>query len=195
MKQRDGRTANQLVSQTAASLATKQATRHSEGALATEESQLAISNPARVAGRWSLVVTKHTLTTDNQLPTTVMIPTLSKTIHRWLVRPAWAQPAGWTNTGANPGPAVFPDLEYVMSKGLEAIFALGGLVAFAYIIIGGFKYLTAGGDEKAIMGAKQTLTWAIIGLLVVVASFLILKTLADPDFLNLPEMLEFTIPR
>ena len=127
-----------------------------------------------------------------------MIPTLSKTIHQWLVRSAYADETKWQNSpgaGTSPEPAVFEDLEYVMNKGLEAIFALGGLVGFAYIIIGGFKYLTAGGDEKAIMAAKQTLTWAVIGLLVVVASFLILKTLADPGFLNLPEMMEFTIPK
>lgn len=123
-----------------------------------------------------------------------MTSSFLQTAKEWLVRPVLAQPAGWTHTGANPAPAEFPDLEYVFDKGLEAIFALGGLVAFVYLIVGGFKYLTAGGDEKAIMAAKQTLTWAIIGLLIVVFSFLILKTLGDPGFLNLP-LLEFTIPK
>jgi len=121
-----------------------------------------------------------------------MISTLSKIVRRWLARPVLAQPTGWTHTGANPAPAEFPDLEYVFSRTLEAVFALGGLTAFVYLIIGGFKYLTAGGDEKTITAAKQTLTWAIVGLLVVVAAWLILNTLGGILQLNL---LEFEIPK
>lgn len=41
-------------------------------------------------------------------------------------------------------------------------------------LIGGFKYLTSGGDPKALEGAKGTLTHAILGLIVLVFAFLIL---------------------
>lgn len=129
---------------------------------------------------------------------TLMIPNILETFKKYSVRLVHADETKWQRTtipGVSPEPAVFEDLEYVMNKGLEAIFALGGLVAFAYFVIGGFKYLTAGGDEKTIDTAKKTITYAIIGLLVVIASWIILNTLGDPGFLNLPSILEFTIPQ
>jgi hypothetical protein len=43
------------------------------------------------------------------------------------------------------------------------------------LIMGGFKFITAGGDPKAIEGAKKTLTYAIMGIVLVALSFLILQ--------------------
>ena len=51
--------------------------------------------------------------------------------------------------------------------------AAAGLIFFAMLLLGGIKYLTAGGDEKATASARGTLTSAFIGLIIVVASFLI----------------------
>ena len=108
----------------------------------------------------------------------------------WLVSPAWAQvPTGW-NTGVT-GPAELKDLEFVFSQILSIALAGGGLVAFVYLLIGGFKYITASGDEKQIMAAQNTITYAFLGLLVVVFSWLILNTLGQ--ILNL-DLLEFAIP-
>lgn len=68
-------------------------------------------------------------------------------------------------------------------KGLEAVFsnvitialAMGGVAVFVMFLIGGFKFLTSGGDPKAIEAAKGTLTHAIIGLVVLVLAFTILQ--------------------
>lgn len=67
-------------------------------------------------------------------------------------------------------------------KGFEAIFSnfvtisleLAGIVIFVMFLIGGFKYLTAGGDQKAVEAAKGTLTHAIAGLIVLILAFIIL---------------------
>jgi glucose uptake protein GlcU len=60
-------------------------------------------------------------------------------------------------------------------------FALGfaGIVLFLLLIIGGFKYITSGGDPKAVEGAKKTLTYAIGGLIVILLSYLILVIIKD----------------
>lgn len=42
-----------------------------------------------------------------------------------------------------------------------------GVVAVVMIIIGGFKYITSGGDSGKVGGAKNTLIYAIIGLILV----------------------------
>ncbi|HUW21172.1 MAG TPA: hypothetical protein VMW41_00755 [Candidatus Bathyarchaeia archaeon] len=50
-------------------------------------------------------------------------------------------------------------------------YALAGLGLFFYLIIGGFKLLTSGGDPKKAAAARQILTNAIFGFLIVIASY------------------------
>jgi hypothetical protein len=45
-----------------------------------------------------------------------------------------------------------------------------GSVAVIYIILGGYEYLTSGGDSKKIASAKATLLWAIIGLTIIISA-------------------------
>jgi hypothetical protein len=49
-----------------------------------------------------------------------------------------------------------------------------GIVAVIMIIFGGFKYITSGGDSSSVTGAKNTILYAIIGLVVVaMAQFIV----------------------
>lgn len=49
-----------------------------------------------------------------------------------------------------------------------------GIAAVIMIIFGGFKYITSGGDSNNVSGAKNTLIYAIIGLIVVaLAQFIV----------------------
>jgi len=80
--------------------------------------------------------------------------------------------------GLIPVPAGFPtDLSAIIASAVTVIFGLAGLVFFAMLLIGGLRYLTAGGDEKAAVSARQTLTNAFIGLIIVVAAFLLSQIL------------------
>lgn len=68
-------------------------------------------------------------------------------------------------------------------KGLEAVFeniisvalTLAGLALFIMLIVGGFQYLTSGGEAEQATKARKTLTYAFFGLVLVVAAFLILR--------------------
>jgi hypothetical protein len=42
-----------------------------------------------------------------------------------------------------------------------------GAVAVIMIIIGGFRYITSGGKQESVTGAKNTILYAIIGLVIV----------------------------
>lgn len=46
----------------------------------------------------------------------------------------------------------------------DFLLKIGAAVAVLIIIYGGFLYITSGGDEKKVTAARQTLTWAVIGL-------------------------------
>jgi len=50
-----------------------------------------------------------------------------------------------------------------------------GVVAVIMIIIGGFKYIISGGDSNSISSAKNTILYAIIGLVIVALAQVIVK--------------------
>jgi len=50
-----------------------------------------------------------------------------------------------------------------------------GVVSVIMIIIGGLKYITSGGESSNITGAKNTILYAIIGLVVVALAQVIVK--------------------
>lgn len=78
-------------------------------------------------------------------------------------------------TGSNPPPAVIKDFEIVFNNIVQVAAYLGGIVAFIYLVIGGFRYLNAGGDPKAAAQAKATITYAVIGLVGLLAAWIILR--------------------
>lgn len=50
-----------------------------------------------------------------------------------------------------------------------------GVVAVIMIIVGGFKYITSNGDSSQITSAKNTIIYAIIGLVVVAFAQIIVR--------------------
>ncbi|HSX00160.1 MAG TPA: pilin [Patescibacteria group bacterium] len=50
-----------------------------------------------------------------------------------------------------------------------------GIVAVIMIVFGGFKYITSGGDSGNITSAKNTIVYAVIGLVVVALAQFIVK--------------------
>ena len=72
------------------------------------------------------------------------------------------------------GIARISDLSCVFGNvvGVSIIFA--GIVLFVILLMGGFKYMTSGGDPKAVDAAQKTITYAILGLILILASYLIL---------------------
>lgn len=76
-------------------------------------------------------------------------------------------------------PAELSQLEGVFGKVVTSLLALGGIVLFLMLLSGGFKYLTSGGDPKAVEGAQKTLTYAISGLVLLAGSYLILRIISD----------------
>lgn len=76
-------------------------------------------------------------------------------------------------------PAPLSGLQDIFGNTVKAIIALGGIILFVMLVIGGVKYITSGGDPKAAEGAKHTITYAVGGLVLVLLSYLILVILGD----------------
>lgn len=74
-------------------------------------------------------------------------------------------------------PASFSDLNTLFETIVSGILSLGGIVLLIMLLLGGFKYITSGGDPKAAEGAKNTITYAIVGLVLLVGSYILLQTI------------------
>lgn len=59
------------------------------------------------------------------------------------------------------------NLSTTVKKILNILSAIVGIVAIIMIIIGGFRYVTSGGKQENITAAKNTITYALIGLVIV----------------------------
>lgn len=57
--------------------------------------------------------------------------------------------------------------------------ALVGIVSVVMIIYGGFKYVTSGGDSGNVTGAKNTIVYAVIGLVIVAMAQFIVQFVLD----------------
>ncbi len=76
---------------------------------------------------------------------------------------------------------------------INFIFVLSTIVALLYLIWGGFKWLTSGGDKSAVGAAREHIIASIIGLIVIFLSYLILNIVINffiPGF----SLSNFTIP-
>lgn len=69
----------------------------------------------------------------------------------------------------------FPDLNTLVNALLPAILSIAGLLLFAFLIFGGIRYLTSGGDEKAVGAAKKIITNALLGMLIVFVAFWLIR--------------------
>ncbi len=57
--------------------------------------------------------------------------------------------------------------------------AVAGLIAVLFLIIGGFRYITSAGNEETAESAKKIIINAIIGVVVIILSFVIVRVISN----------------
>jgi hypothetical protein len=68
-----------------------------------------------------------------------------------------------------------PSVESVIATVINILSIVVGVIAVIMIIIGGLRYITSGGDSNNTKGAKDTILYAIIGLVVVAMAQVIVR--------------------
>lgn len=58
---------------------------------------------------------------------------------------------------------------------IRLILLIAFVAAFLMLIIGGVRWILAGGDEKAVAGARGMITAALIGLVIVLVAYAIIR--------------------
>jgi amino acid transporter len=90
-----------------------------------------------------------------------------------LINPAPGQLVGISDFGA------------LLGRIIKIFLTFAGAIAVIFLIIGGFQYISARGNEEAMEKAKKTITGAVIGIIIIVMAFAIVlivnNLLTDPN--------------
>lgn len=81
--------------------------------------------------------------------------------------------AGGGSTDCSPGAG--PTVDTAISAAINLISIVVGVIAVIMIIVGGLKYILSSGDSNNINSAKNTILYAIIGLVIVAFAQIIVK--------------------
>ncbi len=67
----------------------------------------------------------------------------------------------------------------ILSFGIGLLFVVVIVAALIFALYGGILWITSQGDKAKLDRARRTITFAIVGIIVAVLSFLIVQTIGD----------------
>ena len=65
----------------------------------------------------------------------------------------------------------------LISSGIQFILIGAGLIAFVYLLLGGIQWITSGGDKAGVDAARQKILAAVIGLIIVFATWALIRVI------------------
>ena len=77
-------------------------------------------------------------------------------------------------TISQPSNVKITDVGQLISAAVGTILILAALLAFVFLILGGLQWITSGGDKAAMESARNKITHAIVGLIIVGAAWAIM---------------------
>lgn len=78
-----------------------------------------------------------------------------------------------------PGCEGYGTLTSLLLKGINTGLVFAGIVAVVFIILGGFWFLTSAGNEETAEKGRKTLLNAVIGLVIIIMSFAIVRVVGN----------------
>jgi len=63
----------------------------------------------------------------------------------------------------------------IIKEVINVLSVVVGVVAVIMIIVGGFRYITSGGKQESVTAAKNTILYAVIGLVIVALAQIIVR--------------------
>lgn len=91
----------------------------------------------------------------------------------------------------DPGKGFATDIGTLINGALSFIMVIAALLVFMYLIMGGIEWITSGGDKTKTEGARNKITAAVVGLIILAASYAILLIILNfLGFGNLGEVFD-----
>jgi hypothetical protein len=106
----------------------------------------------------------------------------------------YAQIKAWNPSCLVDGVPTLKCLEDVFGNIIFAASTLIVLVLFIMFVIGGFSYLTSGGNPERVKKAQGTLKYALIGFALFISAFLILRIISFLFLGGSKQLFDFSIP-
>lgn len=114
--------------------------------------------------------------------------------------PAFAQTTNWTGVcvsgiGTDPAAhdvATIQGLECLIANIFTVVITLIGLAAFVMFIVGSVLWLVSGGSPEGTKKARDTLTYAVLGIVISLSAFIVLNLIAG--FTGVEIIKQFIIP-
>ncbi|MBU1000629.1 hypothetical protein KKE78_04520 [Patescibacteria group bacterium] len=73
----------------------------------------------------------------------------------------------------------FIKLNDVLSGLLNIVFYIAVFITFYFLVWGAFAYIIAQGKKEDLAKARERITWSLIGLIIILLSFAIIKFVAE----------------
>ena len=77
---------------------------------------------------------------------------------------------GIADTSASAG-ATQTDLPTIINNVINVLLYIVGVAAVVMLIVGGIRYIVSSGDQQAVAGAKNTIIYSIVGIIVAVLAY------------------------
>ena len=109
-------------------------------------------------------------------------------------KPIFAQAVNWRSEGCLYGDdvatiqCVIPLLKNI----ILAIVQISAVALFVMFLVGGFTLLISGGDPKKLEQGKKTLTYAVMGIIIMIAAYLVIQLIGT--FTGITNLNQITIP-
>jgi hypothetical protein len=78
-----------------------------------------------------------------------------------------------------PGNVNITDVGLLVSAAVSALLILAALAAFIFLVLGGLQWITSGGDKAGMEAARNKITHAIVGLIIVAAAYAIMVLVSN----------------
>ena len=87
--------------------------------------------------------------------------------------------AAFDDIEINPGTGYATDFGNMFSSILNVVMLIAAVLVFAFLIFGGIQWITAGGDKTKAEEARNKITSAVIGLVIVAASYALINLIVN----------------
>ncbi len=69
---------------------------------------------------------------------------------------------------------------------IKILLVLSGIIAILFVIIGGYQYITSGGNAETATKGQRTVTNAVIGIVIIILSYVIVNAVVNTISRNNP---------
>jgi phage shock protein PspC (stress-responsive transcriptional regulator) len=112
-----------------------------------------------------------------------------------LIPQAYAQTQTWTDINencVNGGVATIQGLGCMLANILSVTLTILGIAGFIMMIYAAFNMMIMGGNSQATEKSKSTITFAIVGIILALSSFIIINLISE--FTGIDAIKNFSIP-